>query len=101
MKRKYVCIFVDKGTFVRYDREKKGAAKMNGLLLRSKEEKLPIEIMYMAADNTITKRRIIVTGMDEKYIKAYCLTRKQTRTFKRESILAAAKPRKWREANYA
>ncbi|OKL37037.1 hypothetical protein BLL40_05460 [Domibacillus mangrovi] len=53
---------------------KKGVAKMNGLLLKSKEEKWPIEIMYMALDNTITKRRIIVTSMDDNYIKGYCFT---------------------------
>ncbi|WP_159434196.1 hypothetical protein [Domibacillus mangrovi] len=47
---------------------------MNGLLLKSKEEKWPIEIMYMALDNTITKRRIIVTSMDDNYIKGYCFT---------------------------
>ncbi|OAH59202.1 MULTISPECIES: hypothetical protein [Bacillaceae] len=63
---------------------------MNGLLLTSLEEKMPIEIMYMATDNTIMKRQIIVTAANQDYIKAYCFTRKQTRTFKRSNILAAA-----------
>ncbi|MGG3450163.1 hypothetical protein [Domibacillus aminovorans] len=72
---------------------------MNGLLLTSKEEKMSIEIMYMAADNTITKRRIIVTSRADNYIKAYCFTRKQKWTFKLESILATVKPAKgkWRK----
>ncbi|MGG3450157.1 hypothetical protein [Domibacillus aminovorans] len=74
---------------------------MNGLLLMSLEEKMPIEIMYMAADNTITKRRIIVTAINQDYIKAYCFTRKQKRTFKLENILAVAKPRERKVANYA
>lgn len=74
---------------------------MNRLLLTSKEEKMPIEIMYMAVDNTITKRRIIVAGIEEKYVKAFCFARNQKRTFKRENILAAAKPKERRGAQYA
>ncbi|OKL37040.1 hypothetical protein [Domibacillus mangrovi] len=66
---------------------------MNGLLLTSLEETMPIELMYMAKDNMITKRRIIVTKINQDYIKAYCFTRKQKRTFKLENILAVAKPR--------
>lgn len=49
---------------------------MNGLLLTSKEERMPIEIMYVAADNTITKRQIIVTAINQDYIKALLLHRK-------------------------
>ncbi|OKL36980.1 hypothetical protein [Domibacillus mangrovi] len=64
---------------------------MNGLLLTSKEEKMPIEIMYKAVDNTFTKHRIIVTAINQGYIKAYCFTRKQERMFKLENILAVAK----------
>ncbi|OKL35486.1 hypothetical protein [Domibacillus mangrovi] len=74
---------------------------MNELLLTSKEEKMLIEIMYMAADNTITKRCIIVTSMHENYITANCFPRKQKRTFKLENILAVAKPRERKVANYA
>jgi hypothetical protein len=35
---------------------------MNGLLLTSKEEKMPIELMYMSEDGKITYRRVIVTS---------------------------------------
>ncbi len=62
---------------------------------------MTIEIMYMAADDTITKRRIIVTAINQDYIRTYCFTRKQKRTFKFENILAVAKPRERKVANYA
>jgi predicted DNA-binding transcriptional regulator YafY len=81
--------------------KKKGAAKMNGLLLTSKEEKMPIELMYISEDQAITYRRVIVTSIDENYIKAFCFTRNQKRTFKRSNILAVAKPRERKVANYA
>ncbi|MGG3451550.1 hypothetical protein ABER98_17065 [Domibacillus aminovorans] len=74
---------------------------MNGLLLTSKEEKMPIEIMYMAADNTIMKRHIIVMSTDDNYIKAYCFIGNQKRTFKLETILAAAKPCERKVVKYA
>jgi hypothetical protein len=78
--------------------KKKGAVKMKGLLMRSKEEKMSIELMYMAEDGEITYRRIIVTSIHPDYIKGYCFLKKRPRTFKRVNILAAAKPHKRREA---
>lgn len=70
---------------------------MDLLLNASLKEKMPIEIMYMAKDNSITKRKIVVTGLEKTYIKAFCFVRNQKRTFKRENILAVAKPKKRRE----
>ncbi len=74
---------------------------MNGLLLMSLQEKMPIELMDMSDDSKITKRRIIITAVNQDYIKAYCFTRKQKRAFKLENILAAAKPGERKVANYA
>ncbi|OAH57988.1 hypothetical protein AWH48_03000 [Domibacillus aminovorans] len=61
---------------------------------------MPIEIIYMGADNTITKRRIIRTSMDDNFIKAYCFIGNWKRTFKLETILAAAKPRERKVVKY-
>ncbi|KIL72503.1 hypothetical protein [Bacillus badius] len=74
---------------------------MNGLLLTSKEEKLPIELMYLSDQGEISHRLVIITQIQKDYIKAYCFYKKQPRTFKRANILAASKPRKGVEGKYA
>lgn len=74
---------------------------MNGLLISSKENRMPIELIYIASTGDISYRKILVTEIKESYIKAYCFTRRQTRTFKRSNILAAAKPRKHNRIAYA
>jgi len=81
--------------------KKEGAVKMNGLLLTSKKEKLPIELMYLSKQGDISHRLVIVREIQKDYIKAYCFYKKQPRTFKRANILAAAKPRKGVEGKYA
>lgn len=48
-----------------------------------------IDIMYMAKDNTITKRRIKLIKIVGDTVQAYCFTRHAKRTFKFENILAA------------
>lgn len=48
-----------------------------------------VDIMYMAKDNTITKRRIKLIKMIGDTVQAYCFTRHAKRTFNIESILAA------------
>lgn len=73
---------------------------MNGLLLTSKEEKMPIEIMYISNKGEISHRTILVKDIQPDYIKGYCLTKKQPRLFKRSNILSAAKKRD-RGVNYA
>ncbi|WP_342573686.1 transcriptional regulator [Solibacillus sp. FSL K6-1781] len=47
-----------------------------------------IEIMYIAKDNAITKRRIKLIKIAGDTIQAYCFTRHAKRTFKMENILA-------------
>ncbi|OAH53058.1 hypothetical protein AWH48_11915 [Domibacillus aminovorans] len=74
---------------------------MNGLFRASLEEQKPIVIMYMTDDREITDRNIIVRKIHPEYIRAYCMKRGALRTFKRENILAAAKPRERKVANYA
>ena len=48
-----------------------------------------IDIMYMAKDNSITKRRIKLIKMMGDTVQAYCFTRHAKRTFNVENILAA------------
>lgn len=48
-----------------------------------------IDIMYMAKDNTITKRRLKPIKIAVDTVQAYCFTRHAKRTFKFDNILAA------------
>lgn len=48
-----------------------------------------VDIMYMAKDNTITKRRIRLIKVTGNTLQAYCFTRHAKRLFKIENILAA------------
>ena len=61
---------------------------MNSLLVKSFKENLAVEMIYLAANNQITQRRIIVKEMHERYFKAYCFLRKADRLFKKENILS-------------
>ncbi|GKV54219.1 hypothetical protein NCCP2222_01660 [Sporosarcina sp. NCCP-2222] len=45
-------------------------------------------MMYMAADGTISRRRIKVLQVGEVSFRAYCYLRKSKRTFSIESVLA-------------
>ena len=61
---------------------------MNILLEKSLNENLPVEMIYLAANNQITQRRIIVKEMHDRYFKAFCFLRKADRLFKMENILS-------------
>ncbi|MFF2446134.1 hypothetical protein ACFVSW_03450 [Neobacillus sp. NPDC058068] len=61
---------------------------MDGLFIRSIEENMPLEMIYLADNHELSQRKLIVMEMNEEYIRAYCLLRKQVRTFKRENILS-------------
>ncbi len=47
-----------------------------------------LEMIYLADNQQISQRKLIVMEVNDKYIRAYCLLRKEVRTFKRENILA-------------
>ena len=47
-----------------------------------------VDIMYMAKDRSITKRRIKVIAMTGDTLQAYCFVRHAKRLFKIDSILA-------------
>ncbi|MCM3571206.1 hypothetical protein [Neobacillus mesonae] len=61
---------------------------MDGLFIRSIEEHLPLEMIYVGQNQEITQRTLIIKEINDEYIRAYCLLRKQIRTFKRENILS-------------
>jgi predicted DNA-binding transcriptional regulator YafY len=61
---------------------------MDGLLLRSIEENIPLEMIYLSRDQQISQRKLLVKAVNDEYIRAYCLLRKQIRTFRRENILS-------------
>ena len=62
---------------------------MNSLLMRSLKENKPIEMIYLAANNEITHRKIIVKELHDSYFKAFCYLRNDNRLFKYENILSA------------
>lgn len=47
-----------------------------------------IDMMYLAKDGSITKRRINVLQMGDKSFRAYCHLRKSKRTFAIGNVLA-------------
>lgn len=62
---------------------------VNPLLLRSMKEKIPLEIIYFSDDRQFSQRKLLVKEVNDEYIRAYCLLRKQMRTFRVENILSA------------
>lgn len=61
---------------------------MNGLLLRSMNENIPVEMIYMSESKQISQRIITVTSINGSTIRAYCFLRKQSRLFKIDNILS-------------
>ncbi|MEM1506301.1 hypothetical protein RG959_23255 [Domibacillus sp. 8LH] len=74
---------------------------MEGLFKTSLKTNQPVLIIYMAENLEITDRNIIARKIAKDYIRAYCLKRGKLQTFKRENILAAAKPRQKQGVRYA
>lgn len=66
----------------------KGVGIVERLLIRACDEGFPVNIIYSDKDSNISKRSIIVKAVNDKYLKAFCLTKRQARIFKIESILA-------------
>lgn len=70
-------------------------------LERAFVEGKPIEIIYLKNDNSVSQRSILINGVTETYIKAYCLAKKQPRIFKVDCILAASFKREQGELLHA
>lgn len=69
---------------------------MHRLLMKSLQEKQPVEIIYISDKQHITQRIILVNEIKPHYIKAYCFLRKQNRLFKIYNILSVS-PKKQKE----
>ena len=52
------------------------------------EEHLPLEMIYLSENQQLSQRSMIVKEMNGDTIRAYCLLRKQIRTFRIENILS-------------
>ncbi|KXJ36458.1 hypothetical protein AX282_04355 [Bacillus spizizenii] len=61
---------------------------MNFFFHRSLVSQIPISIIYMKKDGTISKRTIIVRQKSQTQIKAFCFSKQQIRTFLLDSILS-------------
>lgn len=62
---------------------------MKEQLIRAMQHNQILEIMYIAKDSTITKRRIKLIKIAGDTVQAYCFTRHAKRSFIFENILAA------------
>ncbi|WP_342772327.1 hypothetical protein [Bacillus yapensis] len=51
-------------------------------------EQIPVEMIYLSSTNQFTKRKIVVSHINDTTIRAYCYLRKQSRLFKIENILS-------------
>ncbi|MCP6684190.1 WYL domain-containing protein [Bacillus nakamurai] len=55
---------------------------MKSLLNRSLNEKSVLDMIYMKNDGTVSKRAIIVHQLKQQYVRAFCFSSRQTKTFR-------------------
>lgn len=61
---------------------------MRKTLVRAVNYGETLDMMYLAKDGSITKRRVNVLQVGEKSFRAYCHLRQSKRTFVIENVLA-------------
>ena len=61
---------------------------MRNQLFKSMEYNQVLDMMYLAKDGQISKRRIKVLQVGEVSFRAYCFLRKSKRTFTIDNVLA-------------
>ncbi len=61
---------------------------MRNYLMKSMRYREYVDIMYMAANGKVTKRRIQVLQVNGELFRAYCHLRKAKRTFRVDNVLA-------------
>ncbi|MFC7063788.1 hypothetical protein [Halobacillus seohaensis] len=61
---------------------------MNGLFIRSAEDKQKLEMIYLASNERLSQRVIRVLSVKKDDILAYCYSRNQLRTFKKENVMS-------------
>lgn len=61
---------------------------MRAQILKAFKHQQLADIMYMANDGTISKRRIKVLKVSGETFQAYCFLRNEKRTFKIDNVLS-------------
>ena len=61
---------------------------MRNQLMKSKTFNQSLDMMYIANDGAISKRRIKVLRVNEDSFQAYCFLRRAKRTFRIDNVLA-------------
>ncbi|MDN7243211.1 transcriptional regulator [Planococcus sp. N028] len=61
---------------------------MKAQILKAFKHQQLIEMMYMANDGSISKRRIKILKVSGDTFQAYCFLRNEKRTFKVENVLS-------------
>lgn len=57
-------------------------------LMKSMDRNDVLDMIYLAKDGVISKRRIKVLQVNDNSFKAYCYLRRSSRTFRIDNILA-------------
>lgn len=66
----------------------------------SRENKIPIDLIYMNDAGKLTHRAVVVRSFTSEVVLTLDVGKQQFRTFKRANILSAAKQRRgWKVAN--
>ena len=61
---------------------------MREQLIKAMQQNQILDIMYIAKDQSITKRRIKLIKISGEHVQAYCFSRHAKRTFIVDNILA-------------
>ncbi|WP_422122060.1 transcriptional regulator [Planococcus sp. X10-3] len=62
---------------------------MKAQILKAFKHQQLVDMMYMANDGGISKRRVKILRVSGESFQAYCFLRKEKRTFKMENVLSA------------
>ena len=61
---------------------------MKAQILKAFKYQQHIDMMYMANDGSISKRRVKILKVSGESFQAYCFLRREKRTFKMENVLS-------------
>lgn len=62
---------------------------MKAQILKAFKYQQLVDMMYMASDGGISKRRVKILKVSGETFQAYCFLRREKRTFKMENVLSA------------
>lgn len=61
---------------------------MKAQILKAFKHQQLVDMMYMANDGGISKRRVKILSVQGESFQAYCFLRKEKRTFKMDNVLS-------------